>query len=155
VGWPPPYGANVLLDYLTDRDRLLIMAQGADGCGGSGGVWLVGPGGIKETVVELGIGCVAPEDPRYVSYRGGKLILARTRQNEELFPNGLGTEWGEIYEQDVRTGEQRSLIESSKIPGGIEKIGSVEGKKDKSVLTSWGGRVIAILDWTTLEIEEK
>lgn len=111
-------GPDIILDYFSESDTLLIETAGGDGCGGYGTIWIL-RNSVSQTIQEFASGCAFKEKPRFIGYGNGLLFFAMFDSTQTPISSDLGLK--EIFTINPKT-RGRVLISNTNLPENITSV---------------------------------
>lgn len=108
-------GPDIILDYFSESDTLLMETAGGDGCGGYGTIWTL-RNSVSQTIQEFASGCAFKEKPRFIGYSNGLLFFAMFDSTQTPISSDLGLK--EIFTINPKT-RGRVLISNTNLPENI------------------------------------
>lgn len=111
-------GPDIILDYFSESDTLLMETAGGDGCGGYGTIWTL-RNSVSQTIQEFASGCAFKEKPRFVGYGNELLFFAMFDATQTPISSDFGLK--EIFTINPRT-KVRILISNTNLSENITSV---------------------------------
>lgn len=111
-------GPDIILDYFSESDTLLMETAGGDGCGGYGTIWTL-RNSVSQTIQEFASGCAFKEKPRFIGYGNGLLFFAMFDSTQTPISSDLGLK--EIFTINPKN-RVRTLVSNTNLPENITSV---------------------------------
>lgn len=109
-------GPDMILDYFSDSDTLLMETAGGDGCGGYGNIWTLIRNSVSQNIQEFASGCAFKEKPRFIGYGNELLFFAIFDSTQTPISTDFGIK--EIFTVNPRT-KAKILVSNTNLPDNI------------------------------------